>query len=190
MGSLHVFESISVDGFFTDAEGGVEWAHSGPDAEFDAFTASNAKGKATLVFGRVTYDMMASWWPSPMAAKAMPDVAKSMNAARKIVFSRSMKKAEWVNTALVSRSPVEELSARKKKEDLVVLGSGSIVAQLATAGLVDSYLLVMVPIVLGRGRSLFEGVESEIELACTKTRAFDNGKIAIRYEPKKKTRRR
>jgi dihydrofolate reductase len=184
MGSLGVFESISVDGFFTDAKNGLDWAHRGPDPEFDEFVAGNARNAdGTIVFGRVTYEMMASWWPTAEAKKAMPDVARGMNAAKKLVFSRSMKSASWENTTLSTRPPVDEIRDRKKKGDLVVLGSGSLVSQLTDAGLVDGLQLVVVPVVLGKGRTLFESVKKPVNLRCTKTRAFTNGNVVLWYEP-------
>ena len=88
---LRVFESISVDGYFTDANGSIDWAHSGrEDPEFARWISSNASGGGILLFGRITYEMMASFWPTPAAAAQMPEVARGMNQARKLVASRSL----------------------------------------------------------------------------------------------------
>lgn len=184
MRSLSVFESISVDGYFTDADNEVDWAYAGgEDPEFAAFTASNAKGGGALVFGRETYDMMAGWWPSPMAAEAMPEVAAQMNALPKIVFSRSLETAEWQNTTVIRGDAVAEMR-RLKSEDgggMVILGSGSIVAQMAKAGLVDDYQLVVCPVVLGSGRTVFDGVDMT-RLKLGDSRTFKNGKVFLHYK--------
>lgn len=96
--------------------------------------------------------MMAAFWPSPMAAQAMPEVAKGMNAARKYVFSRSMTKADWANTVILDGDPAREV-ARLKQEGgdkaFTILGSGSIVKQLTAAGLIDDYQFMLNPVVLG-----------------------------------------
>jgi dihydrofolate reductase len=180
---LSVFDSISLDGYFTDGSGDTSWAHS-RDPEWQRFSAENAGGEAELLFGRKTYDMMASFWPSPQAMQAMPDVARGMNRMRKTVFSRTLEKADWENTRVVKGDLGVEV-ARMKQEPgpgMVILGSGQIVAQLTQAGLVDSYQIVIVPILLGKGRSLFEGVTGKPRLKLTKTRAFGNGNVVMWYE--------
>src|SRR5438105_3732293 len=112
MRRLIVFNHISLDGFIADANGDMSFAHRS-DPEFEAFTAENAKGKGDLVFGRVTYEMMMKFWPTPAAAAAMPTVAKKMNEARKYVFSRTLKKADWNNTTLLSGDPAEAIRKLK-----------------------------------------------------------------------------
>ena len=95
---LRVFESISVDGYFTDRQGDIAWAHSGrQDPEFGAWVGSNASGAGILLFGRVTYQRMEAFWPTPAAAEQMPEVARGMNAAHKLVASRTIKPT-WTNT--------------------------------------------------------------------------------------------
>lgn len=74
MRKLAVFNSVTLDGYFVDAKGDMSWAHKN-DPEWNAFVPDNAKGESVLVFGRITYEMMASWWPTPEAIKSMPAVA-------------------------------------------------------------------------------------------------------------------
>src|SRR5579875_2378808 len=136
MRRLTVFESVSVDGFFADSTGDMSFAKSSvEDAEFDAFVAQNAGGEGVLLFGRVTYEMMASFWPTPAASQAMPAVAHGMNARSKIVFSNTLREASWTNTTLMSGDAVSNVRKLKEERgpDLVVLGSGSIVSQLTQA---------------------------------------------------------
>ena len=83
---LHVFNQVTLDGYFSGPNGDLSWAHK-QDPEWDKFVAGNAQGGGTLLFGRVTYEMMAAFWPTPEAAKAFPAVAEGMNNAQKIVFS-------------------------------------------------------------------------------------------------------
>jgi dihydrofolate reductase len=182
MRRLIVFNQVTLDGYFTDKKGDMSWAHKS-DPEWDAFVAGNSKQGGVLLFGRVTYEMMASYWPTPAAKKAFPDVAEGMNALKKVVLSRSLDKAEWENTTILKElSDVEKLK-KEPGPDIVILGSGKVVAQLAAKGWIDEYQLIYNPIALGAGRTLFDGVDQKVELKRTSTRAFKNGNVLICYEP-------
>jgi dihydrofolate reductase len=186
MRRLIVFDNISLDGYFVDANASMAWARSTqPDPDWDAFMVANSTSRAVLVFGRVTYDLMASFWPTPMAAKDFAVAAAGMNAAQKMVFSRTMDKASWNNTRVVKTDPVAEMRKLKSEpgDDLCILGSGNIVAQLAPEELIDEYLIAVAPVVLGKGRTLFEGVTKHLPMKLTKSRAFANGHVLLCYEP-------
>ena len=185
---LGVFNHLSLDGYFVDSGGGMSWAHTrDADPEWTAFVEGNAGGGGTLVFGRVTYDMMAGFWPSPQAAQMMPAVAERMNNLPKVVFSRTMQKASWNNTALLKGDLAADMRALKAQSgpDLVIMGSGSLVAQLAGSGLIDSYQFVVDPVVLGGGRTMFEGLTQKLALRRASFRAFNNGNVLLTYEPAK-----
>lgn len=182
MGKLIAFSSISLDGFFTDAQGDMSWAHQ-QDPEWDDFVASNARQMSTLLFGRVTYQQMASFWPTPAGRSMAPDVAKGMNQAPKVVFSRTLRETTWSNTRLVSNGMPEAVRALKRDidHDLVVLGSGSVVSQLAQEDLVDEYRMVFVPIIVGSGKTLVEGLAHRLPLELAEHRAFGNGNVVLTY---------
>lgn len=185
MRQLIVFNNISLDGYFSDANNDMSFAKRDvDDPEYAAFVGQNASGEGILLFGRVTYEMMASFWPTRIAEQMMPEVAESMNARPKIVFSRTLREAPWNNTTLVSDDAVEYVRRLKEQPgpDLAVLGSGQIVSQLAQAELVDEYQFVIVPVVLGKGRTLFETVTRRIALRLTQTRSFQNGNLFLSYE--------
>jgi len=187
MRSLIVFNHVSLDGYFVDKKGDMRWAHK-QDPEWNEFVAGNARGGGVLLFGRVTYEMMASYWPTPMAAQNSPAVAEHMNNLQKVVFSRTLEKASWNNTKLVKGDLATEV--RKMKQDssegLVIMGSGTIVSQLAQEGLIDEFQIVVCPIVIGSGRTLFEGVTEKLNLKLTKSRTFGNGNVYTCYEPASK----
>lgn len=188
MRRLVIFNNVTLDGYFTSADGDFSWAHGGdPDPEFDAFVAGNAAGGGELLFGRITYQMMAGYWPSPQALQNDPVVAERMNALPKVVFSRTLESASWNNAQLVKGEPVAAVAAMKEApgDDLVVLGSGTIVAQLATAGLVDEFQLVVHPVILGAGRTLFEGISERLCLNLASSRSFPGGKVLLAYEPRR-----
>src|SRR5215510_1095573 len=186
MRKLIVFNHISLDGYFVDSSGDMRWAKADhQDAEWDAFVAGNASGGGVLVFGRITYEMMASFWPTPFAIENMPAIAEGMNRMPKVVFSRTLDQASWNNTTLVKGDLAAEISKMKQEpgEGLAILGSGSIVSQLAQVGLIDEYQIVVNPVVLGKGRTLFESVKEKLSLKLIKTRAFRNGNVLLGYEP-------
>jgi dihydrofolate reductase len=181
---LIAFEQVSLDGYFVDAKGDMSWAHR-QDPEWSEFTAQNASGGGGLLLGRVTYELMAGFWPTPAAREVAPVVAEGMNNLKKYVGSRTLKTVSWKNTTLLKGEL--ETEVRKLKEGpgpgLAILGSGRMVSALTQARLIDEFQIVVNPIVLGRGRTLFEGVRERIPLRLTKTRAFGNGNVLLCYEP-------
>jgi dihydrofolate reductase len=186
MRKLIVFNHVSLDGYFTDARGDMSFANNPtPDAEWDAYVAGNASGEGVLVFGRITYELMASFWPTPMAAEQMPAMAKRMNEYQKVVFSRTLQQASWNNTQLVKDGLEAEIRKMKMEpgENLLIFGSGSLVTQLTQAGLIDEFQIIMDPVVLGAGRSMFAGID-KLALRLKQARTFDNGNVLLRYEPR------
>ena len=189
MRELHVFENLTLDGYFTGEDCDLSWAHTRrtEDEEWNDFVAGNAGGGGTLLLGRVTYEMMKAYWPSPKAKQEAPEIAEGMNRMEKVVFSRRLAESDWSNTRFIKgdlAAEVRKLKAARDDGGITILGSGSIVAQLAPTGLIDAYQLVVNPIAIGKGRSLFEGVKEPLTLASPKARAFRNGNVLLSYESK------
>jgi dihydrofolate reductase len=181
-----VFNNVTLDGYFTDANNDMSWAHSASqDPEWESFVEENASGGGVLVFGRITYELMVSWWPTPQAKKTFPVVAERMNNLPKIVFSRTMDEASWNNTTLLKGDLAGEIQKRKSEpgDDMVIMGSGTIVSQLTEAGLIDEYQIVVHPLVLGKGRTMFDGIKEKRRMKRTKARIFGNGSTLLCYEP-------
>jgi dihydrofolate reductase len=184
MRKLLVFNSVTLDGYFSGPNGDLSWAHK-QDPEWNEFVGNNASGQAVLLLGRVTYDMMVRYWPTPAAMKGAPHVAQGINQQQKIVFSRSLDHPTWNNTTVVKGDvpgTVRKLKA-ESGPDLVILGSGSIVAQLTEARLIDEYQMALTPVVLGRGRTMFEGLKQRVDLRRTGSRTFTNGNVLLSYAP-------
>lgn len=180
MKKLRVFESISVDGYFTDANGDMSWAHAGrEDAEFASWVSENASSGGELLFGRKTYQMMEAYWPTPLAAEHMPEVAKGMNAAKKYVISQTIQPT-WEHTQRLGGDPVKAVQKLKKSDgaNIALLGSGSIAALLGEAGLVDEYQFVIIPVALGGGRSVFTKGR---KLRLIGERLFRCGNVVVTY---------
>ncbi|MBS1859389.1 MAG: dihydrofolate reductase [Acidobacteria bacterium] len=186
MPKLIVFNHVSLDGYFTGPNGDLAWAYRGTDdPEYGAFVAQNASGGGRLLLGRITYDMMVRYWTTPEASRHSPAVAEGMNRMTKLVFSRTLENASWSNTKLLNGDPATEVRRIKSEPGpgIALLGSGQIVAQLATAGLIDEYQFVVDPVVLGGGRTMFAGLPTPLNLDLTQSRTFANGKVYLCYRP-------
>jgi dihydrofolate reductase len=184
MRKLVVFNQVSLDGYFVDTNGDMSWAHKcKQDEEWNAFVKENAKGGGELLFGRITYELMASYWPTPLASQNDPIVAERMNNLPKVVFSRTLDKVSWKNTRLVKGDIGAEVRKMKSApgEGMAIIGSGTIVSQLTQEGLIDEYQIVVVPIVLGTGRTMFDGVKEKQILRLTQSRTFGNGNVLLCY---------
>jgi dihydrofolate reductase len=187
MKTINVFDHITLDGFFAGPNGEIDWFKSiKKDPALDKYLQGESQGGSSLMMGRTTYEMMKSYWPTPEAIKNDPKMAKVMDHSPKIVFSKSLKKVEegpnWKNIKLVHEIDRKQILKMKEKDDFTILGSGSIVQQLANLGLIDMYQLLIVPIVLGQGKPLFKDVK-QTDLKVVEAKSFRNGVVAVRYTP-------
>lgn len=182
MSKLSVFNFISLDGYYKDLNNGIDWHQHGQE-EGD-FSAKSLGQDNILLFGRVTYQMMASWWPTQNAIDTMPDVAKGMNNAEKIVCSNTLQTAGWQNTRIISGDIFTQLAELKETsaKDITILGSGSLTTQLAEAGLIDSYQIMIDPVAIGNGTAIFKDMQSQLMLKLTDTRSFKSGTVLLSYE--------
>jgi len=181
MRRLTVFNLVTLDGYFAGRNGDISWHNVDEEFQDLAIKASNSGN--TLLFGRVTYELMTNFWPTPEAIKTDPIVAEGMNRSEKIVFSRTMDKVDWINTRLVKGDMIAEVRKLKQGsgKDLTILGSGSIVSQLAQEGLIDEYNILLNPVAIGKGKTMFEGIKKKLDLKLTATRTFGNGNILLTY---------
>ncbi len=184
MRKLFAFNLVSLDGYFEGLKRDISWHNV--DAEFNEYAVEMLNSVDTLLFGRVTYELMASYWPTPDVMKNDPIVAERMNSLPKIVFSRTLDKVEWQNTRLVKDNIEDEIKNMKKQpgKDIALLGSGSIMSEFAQHGLIDEYRIMVNPVVLGSGNPLFKGIKDRLHLKLLKTRTFRNGNVLLYYEPK------
>jgi dihydrofolate reductase len=183
MRKLLAFDMMSLDAFFEGLKRDISWHNV--DAEFNDYAIAMLDSVDALLFGRVTYELMAGYWPTPEAVGNDPLVAGRMNALPKVVFSRTLNKVEWNNTRLVKDDIEAEIGKMKQLpgRDMALFGSGSILSQLARHGLIDEYRIMVNPLVLGAGTPLFKGIEVSLGLKLLAARAFRNGNVLLRYEP-------
>jgi dihydrofolate reductase len=179
---------ITLDGFIAGPSEEMDWVLV--DDEMGKYEDSMVSNAATLLLGRVTYDSFAGAWPyvpdNPEASEGEKEYARKVNALQKVVFSKSLEKAEWHDSKLLREVNPAEIEKLKQEpgKDLVIYGSASIVQQLTNLGLIDEYQLLVHPIVLGSGKRLFKDV-SNTNLKLVETKTFSSGVVLLTYQPTK-----
>lgn len=185
MRKLIMFNLVSLDGFFEGPKREIDWHNV--DDEFVAFSNDQLDSAGALLFGRVTYQLMAGFWPTP-AGEIARGTADRMNTLPKVVFSQTLDKAEWTNTRLVKGDVGEEIRRLKGQpgKDLFLLGSADLASTLTRLGLIDEYRVMVNPVVLGSGHPLFKGPGERLAMKLVGTRTFKNGNVLLTYQPIKK----
>jgi len=145
----------------------------------------------TLLYGRITYQLMESYWPTvvknPTGNKPTDEFAVLIDNISKIVFSRTLQNVDWKNTKLKKEVIKEEvLELKQQAGKNILVGSPSLIVALTQLGLIDEYQLGVQPTVLGSGLPLFKNIKDRIDLKLLKTKTFGCGAIALYYEPTKK----
>jgi dihydrofolate reductase len=183
MNKLFLFNMISLDGFFEGENHDINW-HT-VDDEFNEFAIEQLGQIGTLIFGRRTYELMASYWPTPSALQDDTTVAKAMNNLPKIVYSHTLENVEWENTTLKKEVNVDEIEKLKAEStgDIGVFGSANLAITLRKLGLIDEYRVIVSPLLLGKGTPLFQEINELTKLKLIKSRVFKNGNVLMCYEP-------
>jgi len=187
MKKIVVLNRITLDGMF-----------DGPNGEQDWFIPGDAENKASheigvpvdsLLIGRVTYQNLTKFWPTvtedsdfPKEVKAQ---AKEINEMPKLVFSKTLKKLDWENSKLMKGDLVEEVKKLKQGDGpgMLILGSGTIIQQLTGAGLIDHYVFILTPTILGKGKPQFKQ-NQKVDLELVKTQSFPSGNVMLHYRRK------
>jgi dihydrofolate reductase len=186
MGKLIAFNLITLDGFFEGPNHDISWHNV--DQEFNEFAVEQTGAMGALLFGRVTYQLMSSYWPTPAAIADDPIVAGLMNRLPKVVFSRTLEKVHWNNTKLIKDHVAEEITTLKQQpgKDLALFGSANLMTTLIQLDLIDEHRILLNPVVLGSGQPLFKDVKDKFKLSLVKTRTFRSGNILLCYQPERK----
>ncbi len=184
MAKLTSFTFISLNGFYKRLNDDISWhQHGGEEAEY---SIESLKSNNTLLFGRTTYEMMKSFWPTQMAYDSFPEVADEMNDSEKFVASKTLKSADWKNTKIIKENLIERITELKttSKNNITLLGSGTILKQLSNENLVDEYRIMVDPIFIENGEPILDNLNNSINLELTKSKVFNSGTILLYYKPK------
>jgi dihydrofolate reductase len=188
MRKVILYMHVTLDGFVCGPAGEQDWMTM-TDFEMDKFLMGELLGTVdTLLVGRVLYQGFAAFWPTvtknPSSPKELVEFANWLENAPKIVFSKTLSSVEWANSRLAKGTIAEELGRLKKLEggDMVLFGGAGIVSAFTSLNLVDEYRIKLEPIILGRGRRLFDQVEDRIKLRLKRAKSFSSGVTSLYYE--------
>ncbi|WP_317899383.1 dihydrofolate reductase family protein [Aurantibacillus circumpalustris] len=183
MRKINSFTFLTLNGFYKGPGDDTSWHKHGE--EESKFSEQQLEAGNILLFGKTTFEMMQSFWPTPMAAELFPKVAKGMNEAEKIVISNSLKKTDWKNTKILRGDiikQIQELKASKGK-NITILGSGSIVSLLTNAELIDEYQIMIDPVAITKGTAIFNNITTNLDLKLTESRVFkSSGTVLLTYK--------
>jgi len=184
MRKITAYNFLALNGFFKAPDEDTSW-HKHGEEEARYSEEALAQDENILLFGRKTYEMMASFWPTPQAEELFPKVAAGMNKAEKIVFSESPFEPEWENTQVISGDIVEKIREIKKSpgKNMTILGSGTIINLFTDHGLIDEYQFMIDPVALPDGTPVFKDIKQKLDLRLTDSKVFKSGVVLLNYQP-------
>ena len=184
MRKIILMMSVSLDGFFEGPCRELDWQMV--DDELHAHFNEQLSAMGAFLDGRVSYELMAGFWPTadtdPSSTGPMVEFARIWRDMPKIVYSRTLQRADW-NTTIVREfvaDEVMELKARPGGD--MVLGGADLAASFIRHDLIDEYRLYVHPVVIGRGKPLFAASDARVNLRLAETRTFGNGVVLLRYQ--------
>lgn len=184
MRKLTAYNFLTLNGFFKGPNEDTQWhTHGGEEAKYSEEALEQDSN--ILLFGRKTYEMMVSFWPTPQAKELFPKVAAGMNRAEKIVFSKSAFEPGWENTQVISGDIVAKIRATKQSpgKDMTILGSGSIISLFTYYGLIDEYQFMIDPVAIPDGTPVFKNIKQKLNLRLTGSKIFNSGVVLLNYQP-------
>ncbi|MGA8145199.1 MAG: dihydrofolate reductase family protein [Candidatus Acidiferrales bacterium] len=183
MRKLIMWNLMTLDGYFEGAQSwALDWHEYVWGDELERLSIDQLHTASALVFGRVTYEGMAGYWQT-----AKGEVADFMNRLPKLVFSRTLEKADWAHTTLVTDDAAGAIRKLKREGEgnMFVFGSANLSAYLIEHGLFDEYRLGIAPVIIGCGKSLFGRDLARLRLKLIDARSLSSGCVILRYEPLK-----
>lgn len=180
--------NVSLDGYADHTEVMADNSSEAYNEVFD-FTIKQMDQMDFLLFGRVTYQLMEGWHKTPEdpnATKEMIEFANKFNAMPKIIFSRSLQNTVRENERLIKDNVIEEIIKLKQQSGKnLSIGGLNLPQEFIRHGLIDEYLLLLQPHILGKGKRLFDGLEERIKLKLINTVTFQSGVVVLRYSSEK-----
>lgn len=175
---------ITPEGYFEGDNSVADW-HC-VDGEFTEFAIAQLQESEVLLFGRKTFELMQSYWPTATAFGNDPVVAGLMAEKLKIVISKTRHASDWSNTRFVNGNVLEEILRLKSnsQKDILLLGSAVLANSFMELGLIDEFRLMVNPVLLGGGKPLFKGHLCKTELELLQARTFASGNVLLYYKPR------
>lgn len=185
MRKLVLFMHVSLDGFAADVNSGLEWIFY--DGELQQYAEGIVATVGSPVYGRITYELMAGYWPAvlnnPDASEHSKAHAQWVDKATKIVFSKTMKEAAWNNTIVINDNMAEEINKLKQQpgKDLVIFGSPGLAHSFMELDLIDEYQLTLNPVLLGSGIPAYQHIKNKTNLKLVKATPLKSGVVGLHY---------
>ncbi|HEX7003004.1 MAG TPA: dihydrofolate reductase family protein [Trueperaceae bacterium] len=182
MRKLIMWNLMTLDGFFEGPDHDLGFHEFAWGEEMEQFSIVQLRSAGALLFGRRTYELMASYWPTINDESA--EIANRMNSLPKIVVSRTMERVQWNNTRLIRENAVGEIERLKREpgKDIYLFGSADLAAGLMP--LFDEFRIGVAPLLLGEGTPLFKSSAERTELQLVDTRPLETGAVILSYHPK------
>ncbi len=187
MRKLKLQMQITIDGFVAGTNGEMDWMVFDWDDEMKNYVNEITESVDCIILGRKLAQGFIPSWISRITNPETADAfAHKMVDTPKIVFSRTLEKAEWENTKLAKGDSMQEITQLREQpgKDIIVYGGGSFVSSLIRERLIDEYNLFVNPVALGKGMTIFNDLEDKLNLTLVKSKAFDCGIALLCYEPK------
>ena len=183
MRKLVSFVMTSLDGYTEGLNGEFDWPNV--DAEFFEFSNQHDADIDTLLFGRVGYEQMAEYWPNATPEHVDAEVIEFMNSVEKVVVSSALDSLEWNNSSLLEGDLAAGVTALKEVpgKDIALFGSATLTASLIELGLVDELRVMVNPVLLSEGVSLYSELNRRVQLELWRTTSFRNGNVLLTYRP-------
>ena len=186
---LHI--AVSIDGFIQTSDNSLDWQFV--DDDFEEYVNTVLRSIDTMIFGRVSFELLAQYWPTaaenPAAAVDPSNPARHIEAAhmmdslQKIAVSKTMKKTDWNNSRIVSDTAELEKLKAEPGRDIALFAGGNLASSLMRLGLIDEYRLLIYPALLGGGTPLFQGGYGVSHLKLIESRIFASGAVLLTYRP-------
>ncbi len=189
MRKLKFFMHTTLDGFVAGPNGELNWAKL--DEDILDFVAAITDNVSTAFYGRVTYELMESYWPKageqPNATKHTIEHAAWYSKISKVVLSKTMNETGLINTKVISENISDKINELKQQDgkDILIFGSPTASLSLLNLGLIDEFLLFVNPILIGQGNPLFKNIKEKMELELVETKTFSSGVVALSYKTKR-----
>jgi dihydrofolate reductase len=176
---------VTLDGFIEGPQRELDWVNA--DDELHDFYTDLLRTGDLVLFGRVTYELMVNYWPmaptDPKASESMKRFANTLNPLRKLVYSKTLNSVGWNSQVVETFNPKDILELKSQTGKNILLSGGATMAQaFFNNGLVDEYIPVIQPVVIGSGKALFGGLEKSLNLSFLSSQRFRSGAVAIRYK--------
>lgn len=187
MRKIKMLNRVSIDGYFAsnnEANFGMDWFIHDPEVDKAAHVIGGKMD--TLLLGGTTYrGFERSWVPflnDPNAPEQLKKIAEELTDMTKVVFSKTIKGSNWPNTQIYDGDLIEVVRQLKhcSSSDILVMGSGSVVQQLANERLIDEYIFIVTPVVAGEGKPLFPYV-NQLDLKLCEAKTFESGNVVLHY---------